>query len=238
MKTIQEYLKNCNKKEIINMYISKYVFMSELMDRKYKNKTCGEIIEKYSKLLNEYIDKLVSMKPSTEDKETWILVSAHSFSEFDDEIQHLLIKKSDLLNQSDFDSIVSYAYDLSSFDEVIKFYVADTYLTQYYIDELLVEFLYESSFTGFNHENLEEILGDLKKTTKEIEEHKDDPNYFYSIEEVFKDLEENHDIEFEKKDEKQEEAYNKFVKQLMEFNKICRNIELKKLKDMIIELKQ
>ena len=39
---------------------------------------------------------------------------------------------------------------------------------------------------------------------------------------------------FEKKDEKQEQAYNKFLKQLMEYNKNCRNIELKKLKDLLI----
>ena len=121
MKTIQEYLKNCNKKEIINMYIYKYVFTSELMDKKYKDITRGEIIEKHKKVLNDYINKLTSIKQKSKDKEVWILFSTHSFGEFNDEIQHLLIKKSDLLNQSDLDNIQTYAYEFSSFDEILGY---------------------------------------------------------------------------------------------------------------------
>lgn len=58
------------------------------------------------------------------------------------------------------------------------YFVADTYLTQYEIDNLLVDFLHETSWTGFNHEDLERILNDLDESIKEEEEHKDDPNYY------------------------------------------------------------
>ena len=57
MKTIQEYLKNCNRKEVINMYIYKYAFTPELIDKKYQNITCGEIIKKYTEILNNYIEQ-------------------------------------------------------------------------------------------------------------------------------------------------------------------------------------
>ena len=58
------------------------------------------------------------------------------------------------------------------------YFVADTYLTQYEIDNLLVDFLHETSWTGFNHEDLERILNDLDESIKEEEEHKDDPKKF------------------------------------------------------------
>ncbi len=235
MKTIQEYLKNCNRKEIIDMYIYKYAFTSELIEKKYENITCGEIKKKYTEILNKYIDKLISIEPNVDDEEIWILLSIHAYGEFDDNIQHLLIKKSDLLSKDDIESVESYAYNLSPFEEILMFYVADTYLTQYEINDLLVDFLYESSWTGFEHENLNQIIEDLEESLREVDENKANSKSLYSTEEIFKQLEEKYDFEFEKKDEKQEKAYEKFLKNLMEYNKICKNIELKKLKDLLVE---
>ena len=234
MKTIQEYLKNCNRKEIINMYIYKYAFTPELIDKKYQNITCGEIIKKYTEILNNYIDKLISIKPNFDNDEVWILLSTHSYGEFDDNIQHLLIKKSDLLSKDDLESVESYAYNLSPFEEILSYYVADTYLTQYEINDLLVDFLHESSWTGFEQENLKQTVEDLEESLREIDENKENPKTLYSAEEVFKQLEEEYGFEPEKKDEKQENAYKKFLKNIMEYEKECKNIELKKLKDLLI----
>lgn len=234
MKTIQEYLRNCDRKEIINMYIYKYAFTSELINKKYENITCGEIIKKYKKILNDYIDKLISIKPNVDNKEKWILLSTHVYGEFNDNIQHLLIKKSDLLSNDDLESLQSYAYNLSPFEDILGFYVADTYLTQYEINDLLVDFLYESSWTGFEQENLKQIVDDLEESIREIDKNKKDSKSLYSVEEVFKELEEKHGFEPEKKDEKQERAYKEFLKSLFEYEKECKNIELKKLKDLLL----
>ena len=132
------------------------------------------------------------------------------------------------------ENVESYAYEFSAFEDVVGYYVADTYLTQYEIDNLLVDFLHESSWTGFNHEDLDKIISDLEESTKEAEEHKDDPNYYTTAEEFFKQMEEEHGFEFEKKDEKQEEANDIFFKHLIDYNKKCKVIELQKLKDLII----
>ena len=111
--------------------------------------------------------------------------------------------------------------------------MADTYLTQYEINDLLVDFLYESSWTGFEHEELEDMIKDLEERSKEADEHKDDPNYFMSSEELLKRLEKEGNFEFEKKDAKQEEAYKKLVKHIIEYDRTCRVIELQKLKDKL-----
>lgn len=216
------------------MYIYKYAFNSELIDKKYESITCGEIIKKYTKTLNDYIDKLIAIKPNVDNEEIWILLSTHSYGEFNDNIQHLLIKKSDLLSKNDLDSVESYAYNLSPFEEILGYYVADTYLTQYEINDLLVDFLYESSWTGFEHENLNQIVEDLEESLREVDENKENSKSLYSAEEVFKQLEEEYGFESEKKDAKQEIAYEKFLKNLIEYEKECKNIELKKLKDLLL----
>ena len=69
MKTIQQYLRECDRSAIINGYIYKYAFNWELMGSEYKDITCGEIVEKYKRTLNDYIDKLIEITPLKKDKE-------------------------------------------------------------------------------------------------------------------------------------------------------------------------
>lgn len=237
VKTIQYYLKKCNRKEIINSYIYEYGFNYELMKEEYRNITFGQFIDKYTEELNKYIDKLISIEPKF-DEETLILLTIHAYSRFNDnDIQHLLIKKSELLNETDLKNVGSYGYELTDFDEIVGFYVADTYLTQYEIDALLVDFLHESSYTGFNHEDLNKMQSKLEKTMKEIEENekesKDELDFYNIVEEFLKQKEEELGYEFEKKDDSQEKAHNIFLKQLIDYNNTSKAIELQKLKELI-----
>lgn len=228
MKTIQEYLKECNRKDVINSYIYKYVFNNELMNKKYKNVTCGEIIKKYTDKLNSYIDKLIRMEPKQDNSDIWILVTTHvSENLYHDDIEHLLIKKSDLFSNKKIEDIESFSYTLTDFEEILSFYVADTYLTQYNITDLIADFLYESSWTGFNHEVLKKEINRLQESINEIENEK---NRLIPAEEFFNELEEKYGFEFERKDKKQEEAYHKYLEHCNKYNKKCKKIELEKLK--------
>lgn len=231
MKTIQDYLKECNRKEVINCYIYKYVFNNELMNNKYKNVTCGEIIKKYTEKLNNYIDKLIRLKPKKDDSDIWILVTTHVADNlYHDDIEHLLIKKSDLFSNKNIEDIDSFSYTLTDFEEILSFYVADTYLTQYNITDLIVDFLCEFSWTGFNHEVLKEEINYLHESINEIENGK---NRLIPVEELFNELEEKYGFEFERKDKKQEEEYHKYLEHRSKYNKECKKIELEKLKRIL-----
>ena len=229
MKTIQEYLKECDRNAVVNGYIYKYAFSWELMGKSYKDVTCGEIVEKYKKRLNDYIDKLIEITPSGNDEEM-ILMAYHSSEE--DDVMFSLFKKEDIMNE-DLDYVTSYGYEFSEFEEVVGYYVSDTYLTQYAINDLIIDYLRETSRTGYNHERLQEDLDKLKEATEEAEAHKDDPNYSMSAEEVFRRIEEELGLEFEKKDPEQELARSKYIQHAVEYNTECRNIEIRKLRDLL-----
>ena len=226
MKTIQEYLKECNREKIINTYIFKHVFGHQMMSEKYKNITCGEIAEKYKTELNNYIDRLLGISPKKEE-ETWILMVVHATeTEYNSDIRFLLVKQSDVLKEPLDEFITPYGYFNLEFEEILGFYVADTYLTQYYLEDLIVDFLYESSWTGFKHEQLQEMTDSLNEGMEEEGE-------LYTIEELEKELEEKFGIEFEKKDKEQEEAFNLLFKQQAEYNRKCEMIEIKKLRKLL-----
>lgn len=234
MKTIQEYLKVCNRKEIIESYIYKYVFTQDLMNKKNKKITIGEVIEKYEDILNKYIDKLISINVKLDDSETWILLTTHAANIFnDDDLAHLLISKNELFYTKKLEDIDTYGYEFSDFEEILGYYVADTYLTQYYLTDLIVTFLYESSWTGFNHEDLEKEKKNFEDAIKEIDIQEGNFENYKSIDEFYKELEENFDFEFEKKDARQEKEYNKYLQHCAHYNKTCRKIELEKLKKLI-----
>lgn len=232
MKTIQEYLKECNRKEVIDCYIYKYVFNNNLMNKEYKNITCGKIIERYTAELNKCMDNLITIEPKKDNSEIWIFVTIHATENFyNDDIEHLLIKKSDLFSNEKLEDIDSLSYILSDFEETLSFYVADTYLTQYNLTDLIADFLYESSWTGFNHEDLEKNKKELNGYIKETEDGK---GKSIPAEDFFKKLGKKYGFEFEKRDPRQEKAYHKYMEHCNDYNKICKKIELEKLKNCLI----
>ena len=234
MKTIQDYLRECDRSAIVNGYIYKYAFGWDLMGNEYKDITCGEIVEYYNRTLNDYIDKLIALTP-LKNEEEMILMAYHSSEDAD--VLFGLFKKEDILNEK-LDYVTDYGYEFSEFEEVVGYYVADTYLTQYSINDLIIEYLYETSWTGYNHERLHDELEKLKEATKEAKAHKDDPDYFISAEEMFRRLDEEFGFEREKKDPEQETAWHKYVRCMAEYNKECRNIELRKLRDFLTVSKE
>ena len=239
MKTIQEHLKNCNREEIINDYIFTYGFDYQLMDKKYDNITCGEIKKRIRENINEYLDNVIKMtpKPDPEGHEM-ILLSYHtSETEALSDIRHILVKKEDVLNEENLEFITPYGYEFTPLDETCGFFVADNYLTQYEINSLIVNFIFETTFTGWKQEHVEETLKSFDESAKEYEENKDNDEWIesHSWENLSKDLEKNLNIEFEKKDPKQEEYHQTFIKQSAEYNNKCMRLEIKKLKKLLLE---
>ena len=127
----------------------------------------------------------------------------------------------------------SYGYEFVPFEKAVTYYVADTYLTQYELNELLAEFLYEISWTGYEQEHLEETLASLDRSIEETKRHKNDPDYFMSHEEFIRRLEESLGIELEKTDPEQEEAWHEVIKHVSEYNVKCQKIEIAKLKKLL-----
>ena len=231
MRTIQEYLKECNREEVINNYIYSHTFDYTLMKDKYRELTVGEIIDAQKAALNDMIDRMINMKPKPDkDGEVWILMTVHSSEDESGDLRHILVKKSDVLDEKN-EWITPYGYEFTPHEEVVGFYVADTYLTQYWLTELIEDFLFEASWTGYNQEHLQETLDELDKSVEEIE---NGTAVTHTWEEVQAELEKD-GFTFEKKDKEQEEAWHKYIKACGEYARKCQEIEIKKLREMLIE---
>lgn len=226
MRTIQEYLRECDRDSIINNYIYKYGFSYELMDRKYRDRTAGSIIDSLTDYINRLIDRLVSIYARPADKRK-ILLAVHTHENMD--IAAELVYEDDVLNK-EADQVQCYAYELSEHSEMAAFYVADTYLTQHYLTEVITEFLVEAGFTGIEQERLLEIIDKLREADIQSQEGK-----CYSAEEVFEKLEKELGFELEKRDPMQEAALRELHKAEYEYDKTCRRIEIEKLKELLLK---
>ena len=235
MRTIQEYLKECDRESIIKDFIFQYAFSPmEMMSENCRNITIGQITDYYKENLNKLIDRLISTEPKLDD-DRWILLAHHSAEDECGDMVYCLYKESDIYKD---EFPVSYGYEFSPFEEVVGFYVADTYLTQYEINSLIADFLHEVSWTGFEQEELEEKVENIIQSAEDAELHKDDPDYFITHEELMKRMEERFGIEFERKDPVQEEAWYKFIRHQKEYNEVCQKVEIEKLIESIRKEKE
>lgn len=223
MKTIQEYLKTCNKDNIAQIFFSNYILGDDITLLELKNITISEIEAGIYNKVKELIERLINTNPSVDDPH--ILLAVHSTEPTD--IRAMLVNQQEVLEDED---AASYSYEFCEFEEVVGYYVADTYLTQHYIEEVIADFLFHVSVTGFDHEHLQSSIERIEASLRECQEHQDDPDYFFSHEEVIKHLEEQLGIKPEEKDPKQEEAKNQYTIAKAKYDSTCKKIEIEKLR--------
>lgn len=166
MKTIQEYLRECDREKIINRYLQIYSFSvySEYDEDGLAVMSWEEWEEQYRKRINDLIDTIISVEPKQGD-DKWILITTHAVPEYlytfhdimrrqvDGGITHRLVNESELLAMPP-EQIADYGFGASAYEEIAAFYVADNYLTQYFLDDLLTFFIFEAASYGFKKEHL------------------------------------------------------------------------------------
>lgn len=228
MKTIQHYLKECDREAVANQYIHNYLFDSELMNHKYDDIRIGDLKETMKNTIYDLIDRLVGMEPEFGDDRDILMIIHTSgvYSWSDDDIELVLVNEAEV--RACTEDIKIYDYSLTKHARMVSFYVADTYLTQHYLSDLIIQFLYEALYMGPEQEHLEEFIEELERGIDESNRHE-----YYSMEDVFKDMEERIGFEFEVQDKRQEEAERVLTRQRIEYDALCRKIEIEKLRDSL-----
>ena len=229
MKTIQDYLRECNRDEVIGAYLYNYAFDSSLLDKDCKDVVVGELIDSIKSNLNYFIDKLISIEPRHGDDEM-VFFAAYQMALDKNEVNFMLVKKDEICQEG---WSTPYSFILTPFEEAVSFYVADTYLTQYHINDLLSFFLFEISFFGYEQEDVDKIADELNESVKEVEEHIDDDSYFTSFADFKKKMEDDFGFEFEKEDPDQKAAELELNKKIIEYNEYCQRLEINKLKKLL-----
>ena len=129
------------------------------------------------------------------------------------------------MKEEDLSKVETYAYEFTEQKEALGFLVADTKLTQDNIMDVVIDFLYEISFFGYEQEHLAGVIKKLDETMKEIKEH---PERLKRVD--LDELREKCGIPVEEiypEEEKLEKAYYEAE---MEYLQYCKMMELEKIK--------
>ena len=225
MKTIQEVLRELKVDKIEKCYFGEHPI--ELLSLKGVDAVAiGKYRKKVSSAFQSFVGKLRNMEIVDNSDDPWILFVCKSTCEnrlngHTVELIHL----KELMEEKDLSKVETYAYEFTEQKEALGFLVADTKLTQDNIMDVVVDFLYEISFFGYEQKQLAKEIKKLDEAMKEIEEHPE------RLERV--DLDElfgKYDISKEEINPEEDKLRKAYYKAEMEYIQYCRIAEMEKIK--------
>ncbi len=225
MKTIQQIIKEFNSKDIEKAYFSKWPV--ELHKIKNDEITISEKKGQITAKFQAFLDDLKNHNIDTKTEAAVLFVTKDIWNETD-LIRTELCNIDELLEADDIGEVQTCDYEYISWNKALGFFVADTKLTQTYLMDVVLDFLYELSFWGYDE--LAQINA-KEELEKSIEEFKNPENCISSIKDLYEDLDIEDDEEYPE-ERKYEEAY---IKANSEYVRYCMNQELIKIKKLIIK---
>lgn len=164
MKTVQETLREMDKEELIRHFFYKH---PNNLDKFNDNLTIGQAKARAKRIIKEYIERLenITVKPNDEQLIFYMYEYLDTYN-----LKRIrgLSSVKDLREKGV--AAPNYGIEYTTQEEIMGYWVADTERTQYYLDDLMVEILWDASFFGAEQEKLPEAVKELEEADKEIEE--------------------------------------------------------------------
>lgn len=218
MKTVQEYLRNADRKELLDSIVYDLICDPQML-LEHKDKTVAKIQTTCRNNMNAFIDHLVSLKAVPSDHMVLYICDTALYdrhSNCEDKVLYLI----DLNEVRQDIKADSYGFDLTDWEETLGYLVADNKLTQDHITELLTQYLDEISFfgidPGLHNKKINEVHESLEQAMKEIED-----GHTIPADEVFKELAIKHGFPLEEKDDIQEQFNAEVVNAAIRYNSYC-----------------
>lgn len=226
MQTIQEVIKNTDPKAIEDAYFYTYpVKLWEVI--KSDDLKIGEFKKRLSKKFQSFLKRLCDMEVTSNEN---ILFLYKSLLEETIPGKDMgLIHKDELLREEDMSKVCIYAFEFTEQAETLGFLVSDNKFTQNHLMDLIVSFLHEISFFGFEQEYLEE---EKTKLEKSFEEYKEETE-IVDVKDFFKEMHEKYGIPEDEEYPDENEKRSKYHIAAAEYTQYCRNIELTRIKEQI-----
>ncbi|MBR1910163.1 MAG: hypothetical protein IJ821_06210 [Lachnospiraceae bacterium] len=223
MKTIQEVIREMDPEKIIDAYWYEHPIeigghAEELPD----DITTGELKDRRLKTLLGFIQSLLEVTPKPYDGRKAVLFVSKTL--WGDEKELLCVHADEVLKAESFDeeSVPSYSYIYSDREDVMSFLVADNKLTQDNLDFVVVKFLWEVSFFGYDEEGLKKAQKRIEEACREIGKAKP-----ISLEEW--------DKEFNVEEYPQEDDLRKkYYEAQRAYDDYCREVELQRIKESLL----
>ena len=228
MKTIQEVIKELDPKEIESSYFATHpVNITEI--KNYENISIKEYKTRISEHFQTFLTKLCNTKAEHNSDNECILIVHKTYS--DDLYYHRTVScvSKNEVKTLPADQVSSYAYEFTETKEALSFFVADNILTQQHLMEVVVSFLDEISFFGYDQEHLEEHKRQLEESIEEMNNMNPENCKSYTIDE----LTELFGLPEEPKYPKEDVKERLIQKLMMNYNEYCWLMELDQLKEAL-----
>ena len=228
MKTIQQVLRETDHEAIEAAYFYEHpINLWEV--RNHDDITIGEFYRRISGRFQDFLNRLCEMKAETHPEKQGVLFVYRSQT-----CDYLLgetvglIHADELMKTDDLSKLPVYAYEFTAQKEALSFFVSDNKLTQDNLMYVIVDFLYEISFFGYDQESMDKERQKLEESIKESKEHPERLVEFDN-EEFCKEF----DIPITEEYPEEDEKRRKFYEAGMEYTQYCQEVELKRIMDLL-----
>ena len=227
MKTIQQIIKEMDPIDIVKAYYAEYpIRLWEI--KNHDEMTIKEYKEKVSERFQKFLKRLCEMETEENPEFQGVLFVYRGQNDgwLDETVG--LLNGHELVSAEDISSVTTYAYEFTEQKEALNFFVADTKLTQDYLMDVVVSFLFEISFFGFDQEYLAEEKARLGESIEEAEEMKENPDKYkkYSMLE----LHQMYDLPEEETYPEEDEKKDAYYRAAIEYTSYCKKMEMQKIK--------
>lgn len=227
MKTIQQIIKEMDPIDIEKAYYTEYpIRLWEI--KNHDEMTIKEYKEKVSERFQKFLKRLCEMETEENPEFQGVLFVYRGQNDgwLDETVG--LLNGHELVSAEDISSVATYAYEFTEQKEALNFLVADTKLTQEYLMDVVVCFLFEISFFGFDQECLAEEKAKLDEAIEEAEKMKENPDKYkgYSMSE-FRQM---YDLPEEETYPDEDEKKNAYYRAAIEYTNYCKEMEMHKIR--------
>ena len=179
MKTVQETLREMDKKELLRKFFYEHPNKLDSFD---DDLTIAQAKERANKVIGKYIERLETMEVKPNDRQM-IFYMYEYLGSYKLDQNRGLCTVADLQEKGV--EAPNYGIEYTPQEEIMGYWVADTEMTQYYLNDLMIEILWDASFFGVEQEKLPEAVKELEAADKEIDEGLEES---FSLYEEFEDF--------------------------------------------------
>ena len=173
MKTIQEHFREADAGELADAYIFAHPLSFDPSDDIDGTLTVADAYSRYRERVIGLVERIRAVEAvDGMDGCEWVFFVHHVPESDGDDIAVVLAKQDDVLDASR--PLIPYGYDFSPIAETAGIPVADTYLTKRNIHEVLLDYMFETSFFGFAQEGLQDALDRIDESIAYSKEHPED----------------------------------------------------------------
>lgn len=173
MKNVQYYLKKYDKERLAIEYFNKYLLKPDyIMNRKFNKMTIYEYRNYCIRGIKKYINRLCKLKTiQLSEKEQFVFIRTDPrMNDYDDNTDFSMYKYTDVFSKKK--HIIPYGYTFTHQDKIMSYLIADTYINKCHLNDVLVDILWEASFTGYG-KNHDKKTDKINESLHHIEEGKE-----------------------------------------------------------------